>query len=278
MTTALTATAAPTLLQTATAVRRATGEPIRADDPEAIAKIDARIKRLEDARAAIKTINNAVRSRSTGSAKLREYGLTDAMIDDARRKGGMFEGWELQNLGQNIVRLKKRRAVIEREADRAPAEDVEGDGYRLVENTGLNRIQFLFDKKPDADLRTTLKRNGFRWSPSQDAWQRHLNENGRYAAKRIVQAMTKTWPPSPSPRVKPSLPPKGRGGFRRCAPDGGAWREKDRSDEIPHPRHAHRPPEERPREDRISRRLDRSSGRQHQGARPFAEPRRAAAR
>ena len=194
MTTALTATAAPTLLQTAFAARRATGEPIRSDDPEAIAKIDARIRKLEAARAAIKAINAAVRRKAsvTNTETLRDFGLTDSQIEGARHQGGMFELWESQNLGQNIARLKKRRAAIEREAERAPAEDVEGEGYRLVENTGLNRIQFLFDEKPDADLRTTLKRNGFRWAPSQDAWQRHLNENGRYATKRIIQAMTKT--------------------------------------------------------------------------------------
>ena len=169
------------------------GEAIRADDPNAAEKLTAKIKLLTDTRQAMKDINAALRLKAvvTGNEKLRALGLSDDNIAVARGKDGkMFPAWELQNLGQNIARLEKRLDQIKAEADRAPAEDVEGDGYRLVENTELCRIQILFDAKPDADTRAILKRNGFRWAPSQDAWQRHLNENGRYAAKRALASIT----------------------------------------------------------------------------------------
>ena len=52
-------------------------------------------------------------------------------------------------------------------------------------NTAENRIQIFFDEKPDADLRTMLKGEGFRWAPSQGAWQRQLTDNAIRAAKRI---------------------------------------------------------------------------------------------
>ena len=42
-----------------------------------------------------------------------------------------------------------------------------------------------FDGKPDEATRALLKANGFRWSPSQGAWQRMLNDNGRYAAQKV---------------------------------------------------------------------------------------------
>lgn len=71
-------------------------------------------------------------------------------------------------------------------ADAAP---VEGDGYKLVENAELGRIQFLFDGKPDEATRALLKANGFRWSPSQGAWQRMLNDNGRYAAQKVLDEL-----------------------------------------------------------------------------------------
>jgi|GEM_PF-3991231 len=85
----------------------------------------------------------------------------------------------------------RRRSVdqIVAEADRAPVEDVEGEGYRVIENTDITRIQIVFDAKPDADARTILKRNGFRWAPSQDAWQRHLNNNGRHAVKQVLRSL-----------------------------------------------------------------------------------------
>lgn len=168
------------------------GEAIRADDPNVREKLKARIKLLTETRQAMKDINAALRLKAvvTGNEKLRALGLSDDVIAVVRGKGGkVFEPWELQNLGANIARLEKRLDQIKAEETRAPAEDVEGDGYRLVENTDINRIQIIFHAKPDADTRTILKRNGFRWAPSQDAWQRQLNENGRYAAKRALASI-----------------------------------------------------------------------------------------
>jgi len=58
---------------------------------------------------------------------------------------------------------------------------------------GLNpdaaRIQLTFPGKPDPAVRDVLKSNGFRWAPSAGAWQRHLNNAGRYAAKRVLSAL-----------------------------------------------------------------------------------------
>lgn len=168
------------------------GEAIRADDPTAREKLTARIKLLTQTRQAMKDIDAALRLKAivTGNEKLRALGLSDDVIAVVRGKGGkVFQPWELQNLGANIARLEKRLDQIKAEETRAPAEDIEGDGYRLVENTDINRIQIIFHAKPDADTRVILKRNGFRWAPSQDAWQRQLNANGRYAAKRALASI-----------------------------------------------------------------------------------------
>lgn len=52
------------------------------------------------------------------------------------------------------------------------------------------RIQFIFDGKPDAEVRTILKSNGFRWAPSQGAWQRQLTANGKRAAKEVIKELS----------------------------------------------------------------------------------------
>lgn len=52
-------------------------------------------------------------------------------------------------------------------------------------NQGVNRLQIIFDDRPDADLRSELKGEGFRWAPSQGAWQRQLTDNAMRAARRI---------------------------------------------------------------------------------------------
>lgn len=57
-------------------------------------------------------------------------------------------------------------------------------------NQEENRVQILFDGKPDANIRSELKHAGFRWAPSQGAWQRMLNHDGIYAAKTITGKWT----------------------------------------------------------------------------------------
>jgi hypothetical protein len=47
----------------------------------------------------------------------------------------------------------------------------------------IDRLQILFEDIPDADTRTALKSNGFRWSPRYKAWQRQLTDNAERAAR-----------------------------------------------------------------------------------------------
>lgn len=61
------------------------------------------------------------------------------------------------------------------------------DGVQVQENADEMRIQLRFDAIPPAETREKLKRNGFRWSPSQKAWQRLLNQNGKYAARSVLK-------------------------------------------------------------------------------------------
>ena len=61
-------------------------------------------------------------------------------------------------------------------------------------NREENRVQIIFDGKPDADVRAALKQNSFRWAPSQGAWQRMLTQNGICAARQV----TEVWMPRES--------------------------------------------------------------------------------
>lgn len=56
----------------------------------------------------------------------------------------------------------------------------------MRENASINRLQIIFDGKPDEETRNTLKANGFRWSPREGAWQRQLTDNARAALRRIA--------------------------------------------------------------------------------------------
>ena len=170
---------------------------IMSDDKDAVAKLTAKLEKLEKHQATMKAANAAIRMKDTtkGDAKLKEMGYTDEEIQQLRtpdfcgRVG--YPDYEMKNNNANIRRIKERIAALEKEAQQAAANTgpVKGDGYELVENAEMGRIQFVFDGKPDDDTRALLKANGFRWAPSQGAWQRMLNDNGRSAAQRVMQAL-----------------------------------------------------------------------------------------
>lgn len=60
------------------------------------------------------------------------------------------------------------------------------EGGTLVWNYEEDRLQILFDDIPEESKRTELKSSGFRWSPTNKAWQRQLTSNAIRAAKRIL--------------------------------------------------------------------------------------------
>ena len=83
-----------------------------------------------------------------------------------------------------INRLKKRIAVLE-QRDETGFVGWKFEGGEAVANQEENRLQLIFDGKPTEEQRSQLKRWGFRWSPTNRAWQRQLNNNAIYAAGQI---------------------------------------------------------------------------------------------
>lgn len=60
-------------------------------------------------------------------------------------------------------------------------------GVDVVWNYSLDRLQLVFKGKPAEEIRTALKKNGFKWSPSQTAWQRQLTRNAEYGASAVLK-------------------------------------------------------------------------------------------
>lgn len=172
---------------------------ITSDDPNALPKLKARVEELERLQERMKAANAYYRKNKTldGCPGLSEAQITKlkaSMAADWRTDPKPFESFNLSNNNANIRRLKARVAALEQEAAHAaeaPAEPVTGDGFTIQENTDICRIQFIFDGKPDEDIRALLKSHGFRWAPSEGAWQRLLNNNGRSAAQAVMAALSK---------------------------------------------------------------------------------------
>ena len=136
---------------------------ISSDDPEAITKLKAKLEGLELQRTKIKEYNK-----------------------EAKKQGKEQEAsYVLSNLGQNILSIKKRIKHIQATKE-LNIEDKVINGITIKVNQEANRVQLLFPDIPSADIRTKLKRNGFRWSPTNQAWQRNINSWSIRLAEDIV--------------------------------------------------------------------------------------------
>lgn len=100
--------------------------------------------------------------------------------------GKPFPTYELTSSKATIKRVQTRIAKIEAAKAAAPVED-ERDGYTYKEDQESMRVQLIFPGKPDDETRDVLKHNGFHWSPRNGAWQRQLNDAGKYAAHRVME-------------------------------------------------------------------------------------------
>lgn len=91
--------------------------------------------------------------------------------------------FKLPEVARNV--LKQREEVANRENKEFPF-----DGGEVVFNYEIERLQILFDEKPDAVMCNQLKREfAFNWSPTNKAWQRKLTSNAISAARQALKGL-----------------------------------------------------------------------------------------
>lgn len=164
---------------------------ISSDDQDAVKKLTAKLEERAKQQDYMKAVNAALRLKDTakGDARLAALGMEPDEVA-ARRKPnefgriGVFPRWILSNNSAEIRRIKQRIEDLRKAQEREDAaEDIETDLYTY--RVDDNRVQFVFDGKPEPAVRGILKRYAFRWSPSRGAWVRQATANGIYAAKRV---------------------------------------------------------------------------------------------
>ncbi len=124
------------------------------DDPNAIEKLKEKLEKLENQR-------NSIKARP-------------------------HETWELTNIGANIRETKLRIKRLE-EQEQLVFPDIEFKGGKAIHNKEINRIQLIFDEKPDEEIRNQLKHNGFHWSRNEGAWQREFNKRTIYVTNSLIK-------------------------------------------------------------------------------------------
>lgn len=170
---------------------------ISSDDPEATQKLKAKIAQAEKLQETMKEANQIIRKKITDEEKVKllvdrfdwmdEPKAWKLLRPDFCNRVG-FAGYQLTNNNTNIRRMKQRLTELESRIGQETKEK-EHEGFRVVENVEENRIQIIFPGKPEEEIRRTLKYHGFRWSPYNMAWQRHLNNAGRFATEQVVSKL-----------------------------------------------------------------------------------------
>lgn len=167
---------------------------IKSDDENAIEKLQDKVDGLREDQERMKQANKAIRmkDKEKGDAMLHDMGYTDEQIAQLREPDFCgrigFPDYILTNNNANIRRLEGRIKSLQKTKSQGTQES-ENKFFKVKENVEAMRIQLFFEGKPEPEVRDILKSNGFRWAPSVGAWQRQLNNNGKYAVERVVREL-----------------------------------------------------------------------------------------
>lgn len=88
--------------------------------------------------------------------------------------------WGLPEIAEKSVVRKEERAEKENQ-------ELLIVGGKVVYNYAIDRLQLVFDEKPVYNIISALKHSGFRWAPSETAWQRQLTNNAIYSTKMFLK-------------------------------------------------------------------------------------------
>lgn len=165
---------------------------IRSTDENALEELKEKLAQMESAHKEMVARNKHYFKNGT----MKGYGdFTDdraAKMDLAIQ--GTYEkkpyaSYQLQNSNQEIRRIKMRIKALEHEQNReTETYDTEKLGFEVVENKELQRLQIIFPDRTSREVHRELRGLGFVFSHTNGAYQRQLNANARWAAKKFISA------------------------------------------------------------------------------------------
>ena len=168
--------------------------PIMCGDENAIEALQDKIDGLEKQKELAKDLNKFFRK----GGKTEDY---DGEITETLKEEIGFlicQGYDpyisTTNMNAEIRRLKERLASLQKAKEESTTEtttvDAAGNGlFKVIKNTEIMRLQLIFDGKPSDEVREVLKKNGFKWSPKNGAWQRQLTDNAICSLKRVTETI-----------------------------------------------------------------------------------------
>lgn len=173
----------------------AANNAISSDNPDAIQELRSKVESLTKKQEFYKAINKICSSKKTSNEEkiklVMEFNVTEQVatefITGERNYGhaGIPE-YKLKNNGAVIRQSKKRLEQLEKVAAIVDSSEMFGD-IELIISTTKNRVQIIFPDKPEETVRKQLKSYGFKWAPSEGAWQRMLTDVAVRSAKYVIK-------------------------------------------------------------------------------------------
>ena len=164
-----------------------------------VERLQSKLDTLTELHEKMKAANKIVRSKKMSEEEqidglvalgLNEKQAVEILKPTERWQSVGFPTYQLQN---NLAKIKATQAAIERHKAMAEADDKEiaFNGGRVVVCNSDERMRFYFDEIPPVEVRNLMKRNAFKWSPKNGAWQRQLTANCKFDTKRILAELNK---------------------------------------------------------------------------------------
>lgn len=189
---------------------------ISADNPAAVIELQKKIDAAVAAQELMKGVNKEIRRLNKLGldldAKAQELNRQYPLLSVGRAKSLFepdfagrigFPAYALTNNNANIRRMKQRLEELKRQAEQRVQAEAAGEaqqrqdtqlkGVEVERDLDDNRIRIIFPGKPDPRIRAILKQCGFRWSPSNGAWQRQLNPSSEWAVERALKQIEPLW-------------------------------------------------------------------------------------
>ena len=159
---------------------------IQSTDPKAVDMLKENLSHVKSTNEYMQKVNDHYKEHGT---VVGCPGVDDETAEklNSRVKDGQETPYPGSFFKQNYETMRRLQSNIDR-VEQKPETLFKGwqfEGGKAVANLANNRLQLLFNEKPNEQQRNMLKQNGFKWAPTAEAWQRPLDPKTFAAADKI---------------------------------------------------------------------------------------------
>ena len=141
----------------------------------------------------MKEANKRIKDALKNGTDITAYLMSEMSVQPHMIEWTLKFGFGLTNNNANMKRVEQRiKELTAKEAQRMeePEKSYTFDGGEIIFNYEADRIQVKHETKPSLEKIQELKKSGFKWSPSNQVWQRQITANAIWTTKRLFPSLT----------------------------------------------------------------------------------------